>query len=57
MLPSPMDASAVFIILDWVGSFNQTLVETVPHNEPYTNPGTEVLNATIYNKVSPVGRS
>jgi len=38
-------ASADFIILDRVGSFNQTLVETVPHNEPYTNPGTEVLNA------------
>ncbi len=41
-------ASADFIILDRVGSFNQTLVETVPHNENPKNPGTEVLNANDF---------
>jgi hypothetical protein len=43
-------ASAEFITLDRVGSFNQTLVETEPSTVPvkdlYKTPGTEVLNAT-----------
>jgi hypothetical protein len=43
-------ASADFIIVERVGSFNQTLVETVPGTVPvkdlYNAPGTEVLNAT-----------
>jgi hypothetical protein len=38
-------ASADCIILDRVGSVSYTLVQTVPHDQPYTNPGTEVLNA------------
>jgi len=47
---SPWTASVDFIILDRVGSFNQTLVETVDGNVPLKyvakTPGTEVLNAT-----------
>ena len=39
-------ASAEFIILQRVGSFNQTLVETVPRTQPPSDPGTQVLNAT-----------
>ena len=39
-------ASADCIILDRVGSVSYTLVQTVPHDQPYTNPGTEVLNAS-----------
>ncbi len=39
-------ASADFIILDRVGSFNRTLVETVPASQSPRDPGTEVLNAT-----------
>jgi hypothetical protein len=38
-------ASADFIILDRIGSVPYALVETVPHDQPYTNPGAEVLNA------------
>ena len=38
-------ASADCIILDRVGSVSYSLVQTVPHDQPYTNPGTEVLNA------------
>jgi hypothetical protein len=38
-------ASADFIILDRIGGVPYALVETVPHDQPYTNPGTEVLNA------------
>ena len=38
-------ASADFIFLDRVGSFNQSLVETVPAAEPPSDPGVEVLNA------------
>ena len=38
-------ASADYIILDRVGSFNQTLVSTVSRSEPPSDPGTEVLNA------------
>jgi hypothetical protein len=42
-------ASADFIILDRVGSFNQTLVETIRNIVPpvnlYKTPGTEILNS------------
>jgi hypothetical protein len=40
-------ASADFIILDRIGSVNQTLVERVPHDEnPYNNAGVEAFNAS-----------
>jgi hypothetical protein len=41
-------ASADFILLDRVGSFNQTLVGTVPRNENPGNPGTEMFNANDF---------
>ena len=45
-------ASADFIILDRIGSVNQTLVETVPGTVKYKDlwhtPGTEVLNSNDF---------
>lgn len=38
-------ASADCIIFDRIGSAPYALVQTVPHDQPYTNPGTEVLDA------------
>ena len=41
-------ATADFIILDRIGSVNQTLVERVPGNMPPNSPGTEVLNSNDF---------
>ena len=41
-------ASAEFIILDRIGSVNQTLVERVPGNMPPNSPGTEALNSNDF---------
>jgi len=38
-------ASADFILMDRIGRFNQTLVETVPKSQSPSDPGTEMLNA------------
>jgi hypothetical protein len=41
-------ASAEFIILDRIGSVNQTLVERVPGNVPPSTPGIEALNSNDF---------
>lgn len=42
-------ASADFVILDRIGSVNQTLVERVPHDkDPLITPGVEALNASDF---------
>ena len=48
MFLSRWTASAEFIILDRIGSVNQTLVERVPGNMPPNGPGTEALNSNDF---------